>query len=130
LALLATLSGGYPFFAQVYGSATWQAAASPRITAADVDRGASAAMGKLNGFFAARWGWASAEEQRYMRAIATRKDEGIAHTVASRIAGLPLDIADQARDRLRFMGLVQNPEPDTVGFTVSLFWRFIARQPT
>jgi hypothetical protein len=130
LALLATLSRGYPFFVQVYGSATWQAASSPRITAEDVERGKPIAETNLNGFFAARWGRATRDEQRYMRAIATRHDAGIEHAVAGGIAALPVETADTARAHLRLMGVVHNPDPDTVGFTDPLFWRFIVRQPT
>jgi type II secretory pathway predicted ATPase ExeA len=129
LALLAATCHGYPFFAQAYGSATWRVAKSPKIKAADVNASAPLAEKELRGFFNARWSRATAEEQRYLRAISQSQDRGMSHAEARHHARLNEDASDRVRSRLHAKGLVFNPEPDVVRLTDPQFWRFIERQP-
>ncbi len=72
LDLLYEKSGGYPYFVQAYGKATWDHAPRSPITAADVRVAAPEAEGELAvGFFGSRFERATPAEREYMRAMAT-----------------------------------------------------------
>ena len=64
-------SGGYPYFVQAYGKATWDHAPQSPITAADVRVAAPEAEAELAvGFFGSRYERATPAEREYMRAMA------------------------------------------------------------
>ena len=64
-------SGGYPYFVQAYGKATWDHAPRSPITDADVRVGAPEAEAELAvGFFGSRYERATPAEREYMRAMA------------------------------------------------------------
>src|SRR5262245_24058301 len=64
-------SGGYPYFVQAYGKATWDHAPRSPITAADVAVAAPEAEAELAvGFFGSRFERATPAEREYMRAMA------------------------------------------------------------
>src|SRR5437773_4937553 len=73
-------SGGYPYFVQAYGKATWDHAPRTPINAADVRVAAPEAEGELAvGFFGSRYERATPAEREYMRAmaaLATAETEG------------------------------------------------------
>ena len=72
LDLLYEKSGGYPYFVQAYGKATWDHAPRSPITAADVRVAAPEAEAELAvGFFGSRFERATPAEREYMRAMAT-----------------------------------------------------------
>ncbi|MFC7547107.1 ATP-binding protein [Plantactinospora sp. GCM10030261] len=71
LDLLYEKSGGYPYFVQAYGKATWDHAPRTPITAADVRVAAPEAEAELAvGFFGSRFERATPAEREYMRAMA------------------------------------------------------------
>ncbi|ROO52560.1 AAA ATPase-like protein [Micromonospora sp. Llam0] len=71
LDLLYDKSGGYPYFVQAYGKATWDHAPRSPITAADVRVAAPEAEAELAvGFFGSRFERATPAEREYMRAMA------------------------------------------------------------
>ena len=71
LDLLYEKSGGYPYFVQAYGKATWDHAPRSPITAADVRVAAPDAEAELAvGFFGSRFERATPAEREYMRAMA------------------------------------------------------------
>ncbi|GAB3966211.1 ATP-binding protein [Plantactinospora veratri] len=71
LDLLYEKSGGYPYFVQAYGKATWDAAPRSPVTAADVRVAAPEAEAELAvGFFGSRFERATPAEREYMRAMA------------------------------------------------------------
>ena len=76
LDLLYEKSGGYPYFVQAYGKATWDHAPQSPITAADVRVAAPEAEAELAvGFFGSRFERATPAEREYMRAMATLSGE-------------------------------------------------------
>lgn len=71
LDLLYEKSGGYPYFVQAYGKATWDHAPRTPVTAADVRVAAPEAEAELAvGFFGSRFERATPAEREYMRAMA------------------------------------------------------------
>jgi hypothetical protein len=156
LDLLYEKSGGYPYFVQAYGKATWDHAPATRITGEDVRVAAPEAEAELAvGFFGSRYERATPAEREYMRAMAglsigTGTEGG---TQPSESAGLPGDPADDAdaavptaeiarslgrkpaslspaRDALIKKGLIYSGERGTVAFTVPHFGRYLRTQPT
>jgi hypothetical protein len=135
-------SGGYPYFVQAYGKATWDHAPRSPITAADVRVAAPEAETELAvGFFGSRYERATPAEREYMRAMAAlsatdRADPAddldaavptaeIARSLARRPASL-----SPARDALIKKGLIYSGERGTVAFTVPHFGRYLRTQPT
>src|SRR5690606_24371635 len=71
LAALFEASGGYPYFVQAYGKATWDHAPRSPITAADVRVARPAAEAELAvGFFGSRYERATPAEREYLRVMA------------------------------------------------------------
>ncbi|HEX2772159.1 MAG TPA: ATP-binding protein [Micromonosporaceae bacterium] len=146
LDLLYEKSGGYPYFVQAYGKATWDHAPRSPITAADVRVAAPEAEAELAvGFFGSRFERATPAEREYMRAMA-------ALSVVEATNGVPGDVADEldaavptadiarslgrrpaslspARDALIKKGLIYSGERGTVAFTVPHFGRYLRTQP-
>src|SRR5690606_12971462 len=72
------MSGGYPYFVQAYGKATWDIAATDPITAADAEMAAPQAEAELAvGFFGSRYERATPAERDYMRAMAALGDDPV-----------------------------------------------------
>jgi hypothetical protein len=128
-------SGGYPYFVQAYGKATWDHAPGTPITAGDVRVAAPEAEAELAvGFFGSRYERATPAEREYMRAMAslsTVDNEGeavptaeVARTLERRPASL-----SPARDALIKKGLIYSGERGTVAFTVPHFGRYLRTQP-
>jgi hypothetical protein len=138
LDLLYEKSGGYPYFVQAYGKATWDHAPRTPITAEDVKVAAPEAEAELAvGFFGSRFERATPAEREYMRAMASlsaasRSDDmdiavatsEVAQTLGRRPASL-----SPARDALIKKGLIYSGERGTVAFTVPHFGRYLRTQP-
>jgi len=128
-------SGGYPYFVQAYGKATWDHAPRSPITPADVRVGAPEAEGELAvGFFGSRYERATPAEREYMRAMATLSApdaEGEAVPTADVARALDRKPASlsPARDALIKKGLIYSGERGTVAFTVPHFGRYLRTQP-
>jgi hypothetical protein len=138
LDLLYEKSGGYPYFVQAYGKATWDHAPASPITAADVRVAAPEAEAELAvGFFGSRFERATPAEREYMRTMAALSGEtvddmdaavptaDIAKTLSRRPASL-----SPARDALIKKGLIYSGERGTVAFTVPHFGRYLRTQPS
>jgi len=128
-------SGGYPYFVQAYGKATWDHAPGTPITDADVRVGAPEAEAELAvGFFGSRYERATPAEREYMRAMATLStvdSEGEAvptAEVARTLERKPASLSP-ARDALIKKGLIYSGERGTVAFTVPHFARYLRTQP-
>jgi hypothetical protein len=138
LDVLYEASGGYPYFVQAYGKATWDHAPQSPITADDVRVAAPEAESELAvGFFGARYERATPAEREYMRVMAqlSSHDSGsdmdaavstaeIARTLDRKPASL-----SPARDALIKKGLIYCGERGTVAFTVPHFARYLRTQP-
>jgi hypothetical protein len=138
LDLLYEMSGGYPYFVQAYGKATWDHAPASPITGPDVRVAAPEAEAELAvGFFGSRYERATPAEREYMRAMAAaggeRGDdaEGAAVPTAeiARSLGRKPASLSPARDALIKKGLIYSGERGTVAFTVPHFGRYLRTQP-
>jgi hypothetical protein len=126
-------SGGYPYFVQAYGKATWDHAPRSPITAGDVRVAAPEAEGELAvGFFGSRYERATPSEREYMRAMATLADDDTEAVstaeVARSLERKPASLSP-ARDALIKKGLIYSGERGTVAFTVPHFGRYLRTQP-
>jgi hypothetical protein len=154
LDLLYEKSGGYPYFVQAYGKATWDHAPANRITVSDVRVAAPEAEAELAvGFFGSRYERATPAEREYMRAMAGLSigtdTDGATVATAIQPAIVPADDTDAAvptaeiarslgrkpaslspaRDALIKKGLIYSGERGTVAFTVPHFGRYLRTQP-
>src|SRR5690348_8991349 len=126
-------SGGYPYFVQAYGKATWDHAPRSPITADDVRVAAPEAEAELGvGFFGSRYERATPSEREYMRAmagLATDDAEAVSTAeVARSLERKPASLSP-ARDALIKKGLIYSGERGTVAFTVPHFGRYLRTQP-
>jgi hypothetical protein len=138
LDVLYEASGGYPYFVQAYGKATWDHAPQSPITAADVRVAAPDAEAELAvGFFGSRFERATPAEREYMRAMAALtgadshpdKDPAVSTAeIARSLARKPASLSP-ARDALIKKGLIYCGERGTVAFTVPHFGRYLRTQP-
>jgi hypothetical protein len=124
-------SGGYPYFVQAYGKATWDLAPTNPIGAEDVAVAAPEAESELAvGFFGSRYERATPAEREYMRTMAALGDaEGTVPTadVAAALGRKPSSLSP-ARDSLIKKGLVYSAERGTIAFTVPHFGRYLRSQ--
>ncbi|MEV4621761.1 ATP-binding protein [Asanoa sp. NPDC049573] len=137
LDLLYDKSGGYPYFVQAYGKATWDHAPRTPITAGDVRVAAPEAEAELAvGFFGSRFERATPAEREYMRAMAGLAANGTddmdiavaTADVAQSLGRRPASLSP-ARDALIKKGLIYSGERGTVAFTVPHFGRYLRTQP-
>ncbi|AGZ46794.1 ATP-binding protein [Actinoplanes friuliensis] len=137
LDLLYEKSGGYPYFVQAYGKATWDHAPTSPVTAEDVLVAAPEAEAELAvGFFGSRFERATPAEREYMRAMAslsgeTDNDMDAAvptSDIAAALSRRPASLSP-ARDALIKKGLIYSGERGTVAFTVPHFGRYLRTQP-
>lgn len=137
LDLLYEKSGGYPYFVQAYGKATWDHAPQSPITADDVRVAAPEAEGELAvGFFGSRFERATPAEREYMRAMAALSDDPgndmdaavPTSNIAAALGRKPASLSP-ARDALIKKGLIYSGERGTVAFTVPHFGRYLRTQP-
>ncbi|GGM10332.1 ATP-binding protein [Dactylosporangium sucinum] len=128
-------SGGYPYFVQAYGKATWDHAPRSPITAADVRVAAPEAEAELAvGFFGSRYERATPAEREYMRTMATLLpavdvSEAVPTAEIAKSLGRKPASLSPARDALIKKGLIYSGERGTVAFTVPHFARYLRTQP-
>ena len=143
LDLLYEKSGGYPYFVQAYGKATWDHAPRSPITPADVRVAAPEAEAELAvGFFGSRFERATPAEREYMRAMAALArvdgpdggrddlDAAVSTAEIARSLGRKPASLSPARDALIKKGLIYSGERGTVAFTVPHFGRYLRTQPS
>ena len=127
------MSGGYPYFVQAYGKATWDHAPRTPIVAADVVVAAPDAEAELAvGFFGSRYERATPAEREYMRSMATLTPdtgESVSTAEIARALGRKPASLSPARDALIKKGLIYSGERGTVAFTVPHFGRYLRTQP-
>jgi hypothetical protein len=138
LDLLYEKSGGYPYFVQAYGKATWDHAPTSPVTAADVRVAAPEAEAELAvGFFGSRFERATPAEREYMRTMAGLSasdpaddmDAAVPTAEIARALGRKPASLSPARDALIKKGLIYSGERGTVAFTVPHFGRYLRAQP-
>jgi hypothetical protein len=123
-------SGGYPYFVQAYGKATWDHAPGSPITASDVRVAAPEAEAELAvGFFGSRYERATPAEREYLRAMAELGSDLVATAeIARALARRPTSLSP-ARDALIKKGLIYSGERGSVAFTVPHFGRYLRNHP-
>ncbi len=130
-------SGGYPYFVQAYGKATWDHAPASPITPDDVRVAAPDAEAELAvGFFGSRFERATPAEREYMRAMAaltsneaSDMDAAVPTSEIARALDRKPASLSPARDALIKKGLIYCGERGTVAFTVPHFGRYLRTQP-
>ena len=129
LTAIVDATGGYPYFLQEYGSATWNVARGPVITVDDTDVAKQLGEAKLDvGFFASRWARATAAEREYLRAMAVDAGQpSMSGAVAARLGRTPGALGP-ARASLIAKGLVYAPEHGQIAYTVPGMAHYIGRQ--
>ena len=129
LGMLLAAADGYPYFIQTFGRATWNAATSRAINAADAEEGIRIGREELdNGFYPARWTKVTAAERRYLNAMSVLgKDECRTAEIADSI-GVPLTKLSTVRQQLLAKGILSAPARGVVTFTVPGMRAFVERQ--
>jgi AAA ATPase domain len=122
-------SGGYPYFIQAYGKATWDAAPSDPITVKDVQVAAPEAESELAvGFFGSRYERATPAEREYLQAMASLtqgRDEPAGTADVAVFLGRKPSSLSPARDSLMKKGLVYSAERGQIAFTVPHFGHYL-----
>lgn len=122
------ITGGYPYFIQELGYATWTVAEGPTITRDDILAAAPGYEAKLDAsFFRVRLDRATELQRAYLRAMA---ELGSAPQKASDVAdvmGRTSTNLGPTRAELINMGLLYTPEHGYAAFTVPHFDRFLRR---
>jgi DNA-binding CsgD family transcriptional regulator len=128
LAAVRSLTHGYPYFIQEWGYHTWNTAAGPRITAADVGKATQVAIARLDeSFFRVRYDRLTPRERDYLRAMAelgpgAHRSGDIAERLGVRVQSVgPL------RSGLIRKGMVFSPAHGDTAFTVPLFDEYLRR---
>ncbi|MGC3995344.1 MAG: ATP-binding protein [Propionicimonas sp.] len=122
------ITGGYPYFIQELGYATWTVAEGPAITRDDILAAEPGYEAKLDAsFFRVRLDRATELQRAYLRAMA---ELGSAPQKASDVAnvmGRTSTNLGPTRAELINMGLLYTPEHGYAAFTVPHFDRFLRR---
>jgi hypothetical protein len=119
---------GYPYFLQEFGRAVWDVAEGPTISAADAESARALVEAELDeSFFRARIQRTTAEERRYMRAMAELGPDAHKASDVAEVLGKNSDQVAPLRARLINKGLLYTPRYGYAKFTVPQFDRFMRR---
>lgn len=119
---------GYPYFIQEYGRAVWSLAEGPTITAREAGSARPLVEAELDeSFFRARIQRSTAEERRYMRAMAELGPDAQKAADVAEVLGRTSEQVAPLRARLISKGLLYTPRYGFAKFTVPQFDRFMRR---
>lgn len=122
------ITGGYPYFIQELGYATWTVADGPEITVDDVLAAVPAYEAKLDSsFFRVRLDRATELQTAYLRAMAQLGPEPQKASDVAHVMGRTSTNLGPTRAELINMGLLYTPEHGYAAFTVPHFDRFMLR---
>jgi hypothetical protein len=122
------VSGGYPFFVQLFAYDVWNAASSSPIDVDVVSAIEPVTLSKLdNGFFSVRYRRCSPRERFYLRAMAELGEGPYSSQEVADIAGSTQRQLGPPRDSLIKKGMIYSPEHGRIDFTVPLFDAFMRR---
>ena len=128
VALVLDYTEGYPYFIQEFGRAVWNLSDGPVVTAADAQGALTLVEAELDeSFFRSRIQRSTAEERRYLRAMA---ELGPHAQKAADVAEVLTKTSEQVaplRARLINKGLLYTPRYGYAKFTVPQFDRFMRR---
>lgn len=122
------VTGGYPYFLQELGYATWTVADGPTIEANDVAEAVPSYEGKLDqSFFRVRLDRTSELERAYLRAMSQLGAEPQKAADVASLMGRDSTNVAPTRASLISMGLLYTPTHGYAAFTVPHFDKFILR---
>ncbi|HEV7207898.1 MAG TPA: ATP-binding protein [Mycobacteriales bacterium] len=122
------ITGGYPYFIQELGYATWTVAAGPEITLEDIQSAEPAYETKLDAsFFRVRLDRATALQRAYLRAMAELGPTAQKAADVAEVMGRASTNLGPTRAELINMGLLYTPQHAYAAFTVPHFDRFLLR---
>jgi len=128
LTRILALADRYPYFLQEYGSTVWNVARGTIIELSDVETAQRVVTERLDqGFFRVRFERATAQERRYMAALAELGDGPQRTGEVAKLLGKPATTLSPLRDALIKKGLVYSPEHGELDFTVPHFAPFMRR---
>jgi hypothetical protein len=119
---------GYPYFIQEFGRAVWNVSEGPSISADDASSAQDLVEAELDeSFFRARVQRSTAEERRYMRAMAQLGPDAQKAADVADVLGRSSEQVAPLRARLINKGLLYTPRYGFAKFTVPQFDRFMRR---
>ena len=119
---------GFPYFIQEFGRAVWNIAEGPTITALDAESARALVEAELDeSFFRSRIQRCTAEEQRYLRAMAELGPDAQKAADVAEVLGRASEQVAPLRARLIAKGLLYTPRFGFAEFTVPQFDRFMRR---
>jgi len=124
-------SGGYPYFLQLLGSASWAAAApaaGDRIGMAAVRAGIPAATGQVTAMYRARWGSATPTEQSFLTAMAAAGDGNVSRAQIAANLGQDSRAISVPRERLIDKGVIEPVGHGLVRFTLPGFAAYVRQR--
>jgi len=122
---------GYPYFIQEFGRAVWNLADGPDITGSDAESAQTLVEAELDeSFFRSRMQRSTAEERRYMRAMAELGSDAQKAADVAEVLGKASEQVAPLRARLISKGLLYTPRYGFAKFTVPQFDRFMRRHMT
>jgi hypothetical protein len=118
----------YPFFLQVWGFHSWEAAAASPITAGHVGEATKVAIADLDkGFFKVRFDRLTDRQRDYVRAMAELGRPPATSAAVADQLGITVNQAAPIRDEVIKKGVAYSPKRGIVAFTVPKFGDFIKR---
>lgn len=128
LDLIVSKTQGYPYFLQEWGYQTWNAAAQTPILADDVERGSSAALGRLDeGFFRVRFDRLTPKERDYVIAMARLGPGPYRSSDVADALGESVQSLGPRRAQIIRKGMIYSPAHGDIAFTVPMFDEYLKR---
>lgn len=128
LELIVKYTRGYPYFVQEWGKHSWDVATKSPITAEDVERASTVAIGALDeSFFRVRFDRLTPAEKKYLRAMAELGPGP--HRSGDIAVELGRDVTSfgPTRNKLISKGMIWSPHHGDTAFTVPMFDEFMHR---
>lgn len=131
VAQLVAEARGHPYFLQLAGSATWNAAtpvAGSQIGPGDVAAGVPEATEQLTAMYRARWRAATRAEQAFLAAMASTHADNVTRTEIARHLGVDSRSISGPRERLIEKGVIEPVGHGLVRFTMPGFAAYVRDQ--
>lgn len=127
---LVDVSGGYPYFVQVFGDRAWRVAPGvDRITLEDAEVAVAQGTAVLDeSLFHSRWNRATPAQKKLMRAMSEDSSQSQVSDLVSRLGKRKPSDLSVARDELIKKGLIFAPERGALRFTVPHMDDYIRRR--
>ncbi len=119
---------GHPYFLQLIGSATWNAARPEEGDVLDLDAvmaGVPAANDQLTAMYRARWGSATEGEQAFLAAMAAAGTDNVTRAQIAQRLGVSTQAISVPRERLIEKGVIEPVGHGLVRFTLPGFGSYV-----